>query len=88
MDKADRQFQRLITLKFDRSTLRRNSLFDVAKIKVFEDVTGQQLAEFWGSNGEIQGKQLKVPEDDFRLTLQEIFDWHMANQYSQQEKLL
>ena len=63
-----------MTLKFDRSTIRRTTLLDIAKQKLFQDYTDVSLDVYFEKSRNTGDKQLKVPEDDFRLAIQEIFD--------------
>ena len=58
-----------MTLKFDRSTIRRTTLFDIAKQKLFQDYTDVSLDVYFEKSRNTGDKQLKVPEDDFRLAI-------------------
>jgi len=64
-------------------------LFDQAKQKVFSDFTNTNLNDYFATQTQqLQHQSLQVPEDDFRLAVQDIFDQQITQQYAKQERLL
>lgn len=71
----------MITISIDKLTLKRNTLYDKAKLRVYLEQCRllKKKAEF---------DQILVNEDELRLAIQDIYDEEITLQYQERDRLL